>query len=125
MKPFNLEEAKAGRPVITRWGREVEIISFDGRGEYPVLGYIEQQNIIKAWTKDGHYLSSCVEDKNALDLFMKETIIEHEGWIWAKALSTGKIITSSNVYETEEQAFINKIICHGTAVVKIKFKEEK
>lgn len=29
MKPFNLEEAKAGKPVCTRDGRRVEIISFE------------------------------------------------------------------------------------------------
>lgn len=35
MKPFNLEEAKAGKPVCTRDGRKVEIISF----EHPIKGY--------------------------------------------------------------------------------------
>lgn len=35
MKPFNLEEAKAGKPVCTRDGRRVEIISF----EHPIKGY--------------------------------------------------------------------------------------
>lgn len=35
MKPFNLEEAKAGKPVCTRDGRRVEIISF----EYPTKGF--------------------------------------------------------------------------------------
>ena len=29
MKPFNLEEAKAGKPICTRDGRRVEIISFE------------------------------------------------------------------------------------------------
>lgn len=35
MKPFDLEEAKAGKPVCTRAGRKVEIISF----EHPIKGY--------------------------------------------------------------------------------------
>lgn len=35
MKPFNLEEAKVGKPVCTRNGRRVEIISF----EHPIKGY--------------------------------------------------------------------------------------
>ena len=35
MKPFNLEEAKVGKPVCTRDGRKVEIISF----EHPIKGY--------------------------------------------------------------------------------------
>lgn len=35
MKPFDLEEAKAGKPVCTRDGKKVEIISF----EHPIKGY--------------------------------------------------------------------------------------
>lgn len=35
MKPFDLEEAKAVKPVCTRDGRKVEIISF----EHPIKGY--------------------------------------------------------------------------------------
>ena len=30
-KPFNLEEAKAGRPVCTRNGQEVRIICFNAK----------------------------------------------------------------------------------------------
>lgn len=37
MKPFNLKEAKAGKPVCTRDGRRVEIISFDNsNNNYPI-----------------------------------------------------------------------------------------
>jgi hypothetical protein len=38
MKPFNLEEAKAGKPVCTRDGKRVEIISFENPNSvYPIL----------------------------------------------------------------------------------------
>lgn len=30
-KPFNLEEAKAGKPVCTRGGHKAKIICFDAR----------------------------------------------------------------------------------------------
>lgn len=42
MKPFNLEEAKAGKPIYTRDGRRVEIISFENpsNNNYPILAKV-------------------------------------------------------------------------------------
>lgn len=42
MKPFNLEEAKVGKPVCTRNGRRVEIISFENpsNNNYPILAKV-------------------------------------------------------------------------------------
>lgn len=41
MKPFNLEEAKAGKPVCTRDGRRVEIVSFENpNNSYPILAKV-------------------------------------------------------------------------------------
>lgn len=34
MKPFNLEEAKAGKPICNRAGEDVRIICFDKRSKY-------------------------------------------------------------------------------------------
>lgn len=45
MKPFNLEEAKAGKPVCTRDGRRVEISSFDNPNNgYPILARVFSDN---------------------------------------------------------------------------------
>lgn len=42
MKPFNLEEAKVGKPVCTRNGMRVEIISFENpsNNNYPILAKV-------------------------------------------------------------------------------------
>lgn len=46
MKPFNLEEAKAGKPVCTRDGRRVEIIFFENPNNvYPILARVFSDNI--------------------------------------------------------------------------------
>ena len=46
MKPFNLEEAKAGKPVCTRDGKRVEIISFENPNSvYPILARVFSYNI--------------------------------------------------------------------------------
>lgn len=41
MKKFNLESAKAGKPVCTRDGRSVRIICFDKKGsDHPIVALI-------------------------------------------------------------------------------------
>ena len=37
MKPFNLDEAKAGKPICTRDGKPARIISYDCKGNYPIV----------------------------------------------------------------------------------------
>lgn len=41
MKPFNLEEAKAGKPVCTRDGYDARILCFDAKNPYyPVVALV-------------------------------------------------------------------------------------
>lgn len=41
MKPFDLEAAKAGKPVCTRDGRKARIICFDAKGDKPIIALVE------------------------------------------------------------------------------------
>lgn len=42
MEPFNLEEAKAGKPVCTRDGRNARIICYDYKNDvYPIIALVE------------------------------------------------------------------------------------
>lgn len=41
LKPFDLEAAKAGKPVCTRDGRPARIICFDRVDEYPILALVK------------------------------------------------------------------------------------
>ena len=47
MKPFNLEEAKVGKPVCTRNGRRVEIISFENpsNNNYPMSHLLQMRGL--------------------------------------------------------------------------------
>lgn len=78
MKPFNLEAAKAGKPVCTRDGRKARIICFDRNWEYPIVALIECEN-------DEEMISSCDKDGKAriyeaqADLMMLPE--KKEGWI--------------------------------------------
>jgi hypothetical protein len=68
MKPFNLEEAKAGKKVVTRGGREVtQITSFNvTESKYRIVGVIDGK-YLESWKEDG---MSCDGEKNFSDLFM-------------------------------------------------------
>lgn len=43
-KPFNLEEAKAGKPVCTRDGRKARIICFDRVGDFPIVALTDDRD---------------------------------------------------------------------------------
>lgn len=72
MKTFNLEEAKAGKPVITRDGRPVRIICFDKISPegYPLIALTYDKDgieRIKSYDQEGRFVKG---DKNSSDLFM-------------------------------------------------------
>lgn len=79
-KPFDLEAAKAGAKVVTRSGESVEIVeilSFDGRGSFPIIGYIQDREYPSYWTREGRFYSS-IESVHDLLIVEEEKPI---GWI--------------------------------------------
>lgn len=76
MKPFDLERALAGDPVVTRDGREVTQLTHFNVVDTtdPLVGVIN--GCLKSWKLKGTYFS---EDGSPADLFMKS--IRREGWI--------------------------------------------
>lgn len=72
-KPFNLEEAKAGRPVCTRNGQEVRIICFNAKSEnYPIVALVKEgystQEYLCAYTNEGEVCRNGL--MHTLDLVM-------------------------------------------------------
>lgn len=71
MKPFDLEKAKAGAPVITRDGREARIICFDAKQEDPLIVLVTNKSGFEndySYLENGRYQ---ITKENPLDLFMK------------------------------------------------------
>lgn len=50
------------KPLQTRDGREVTIVTRCGRGAFPVLYYIGDNNNLEQATKDGYYCVDGIED---------------------------------------------------------------
>ncbi len=73
MKPFDLEKAKAGAPVVTRDGRKARIVCFDIKNEdYPIGVVLEDRKggeYLGCFTNQGRYNANDLE-QNVSDLFM-------------------------------------------------------
>ena len=121
MKPFNLEEAKQGKPVVTRDGRPVRILTFDRKGNMPIIGLVTYREV-----EVGCYFSidgkaSNFFEENDSDLFMK--LEKKEGWANLHR-DTGGIVFTSNVYDTKEEALQIAIMNTGyITTVKVEWEE--
>lgn len=71
MKPFNLQAAMRGEPIVTRDGRKAKFVAYvpelaDG---YKVVAYVELRRSVISYYADGKY---CGDQADDLDLFMYE-----------------------------------------------------
>lgn len=78
MKPFDLEAAKAGKPVCTRDGRKARIICFDlNNKNFPIVAIINCDTEENAYQYDIDGV--CDEHDNNLNLMMSPE--KKEGWV--------------------------------------------
>ena len=121
MKPFNFDEAKAGKPVCRRDGKEAKILDFDfytpnyqdhTKPNHFMVVKIKKQTddeIIDLYGLDGLKNQDGTESWD--DLMMKPE--KHEGWGWMGPFS--------HVYKTKEEALANKR--EGAYLAKIEWEE--
>ena len=100
MKPFNLEEAKAGKPVVTRDGRGVRILAFDRKGDHCIVTLIDscRHEDVLVYRENG---KASADFDSEYDLFMKAE--KKEGWINLYRDAFG-IISAGVVYRDETTA---------------------
>lgn len=120
LKPFDLEAAKAGKPVCTRDGRKARIICFDKKGAiYPIVTLVEECGEEHEYSYDTKGKST-VHPK--MDLMMLPE--KHEGWINIYKDGENSRETERAIFETEEIAKINK--CNdGSYITSIKIEWEE
>jgi hypothetical protein len=98
-KPFDLERALAGDPVVTRNGRPVtQLVKFDvGNVISPVCGVLGDN--ILTWRVDGRHFSNC---GSTYDLFMapkKRTV-----WVNLYPDSGARLIAYAHAFEDKDEA---------------------
>lgn len=123
MKPFDLEAAKAGKPVCTRDGRKVRIISFDtiNKGNYPIIALLEDKGCeaIFYYNKDGK--CNVGTERDLMMLPEKK-----EGWVNVyKSYNVGKKTPCiASIYPTKEEAKKSSVVGFDYVdTVKIEWEE--
>jgi len=103
MKPFNLEEAKAGKPIVTRDGRKAKFIAHVPEAAEHSRVLFLQNGHIYARAETGGYDGVSKTDK---DLFMAEPPkVKREGWVNVYK-TTGRLPRTGLIYETPESAIL-------------------
>lgn len=105
LKPFDLEAAKAGKPVCTRDGRKARIICFDAKCNKPIVALIqdnENSEHIEYYTENGIF-SNGGNNKNR-DLMMLPQ--KKEGWINLCKNNHGDTL-AAGVFPSREEAVSN------------------
>lgn len=120
LKPFNLEKALAGDPVVTRDGRKVtEIAHFKT--------FYNSQNIIAvlngqfySFFENGQYIAQ--DQDTEFDLRMAPKIVKKSGWLNVYPNNA----VGYTVHPTKESADINKCdISNRVACIFIEWEEEE
>lgn len=111
LKPFNLEAAKAGKPVCTRDGRKARIICFDRKTNYPIIALIEDENgkeSIENYFSNGRTL---IKAECCVDLMMLPE--KRSGWI--------NIKKDGGIFKSREEAERN--CSDNYVVVEVEWEE--
>lgn len=119
MKPFDLEKAKAGAPVITRNGCTARIICFDRADDdgYSLVALLQLDKGIERVTTHTDQGRYCKEPGNDYDLFMGP--VKREGWV---NIYPGNSIRQG-VHESQAYADVNASY-DRIACVRIEWWEE-
>lgn len=120
MKPFNLEQALAGAPVITREGRKVVRIFYAEEAcENSQVICVFETGAVFPYYKDGTYTNS----SSAHELVMVPT--KKEGWVVMFHNNSQKdFIVGTKIWASKEDAEIWYKGCEGIfAIAKIEWEE--
>ena len=123
MKPFDLEAAKAGKPVCTRDGRKARIICFDAKCNKPIVALIYDCNkeTVLQYLENGRFFVDQI-DKYDLMMFPQKK----EGWVNVyKSYNVGrKIHCMASIYPTKEEAKKSSVVGFDYVdTVKIEWEE--
>ena len=107
LKPFDLEAAKAGKPVCTRDGRKARIICFNAKNERNIIALVQdaefegEENVVSYYPNG--YLYDNDFDTSA-DLMMLPE--KKEGWVNVYQ-DCGQVKVGWKIFPTKEEAIEN------------------
>lgn len=106
MKPFDLEKALAGEPVVTRDGRKVQQFKHfhsltDRANRTECIGAVLDGSV-REWNLKGEYRSNYLEDTSKYDLFMAPK--QRTAWVNVYKQESGSLIAAAVPYTSEQAA---------------------
>ena len=123
LKPFDIQKAKAGKPVCTRDGRKARIICFDLKNdEYPIVAAVGNDCFENpfCYTENGKLTNGIESDKDLMMLPEKKG-----GWINIIKTEDGGYCCKGEVHSDYNDAFIENInvLDNRGITVKIEWEE--
>ena len=104
LKPFDLEAAKAGKPVCTRDGRKARLICFDKKGAYPIVALVNDYNEEEYIKNYDEFGKKFIGGETSDDLMMLPE--KKEGWVNIYKSDNGTYYTGAIFYEKND-ALVN------------------
>lgn len=119
LKPFNLERALAGDPVVTRDGRKIiEIIKFNSDINHPIFALVENRINAEWRTLEGKYWDN---QESESDLFMIP--IKKTYWINIYKNEYGIRLYHDTFFNSKEDAINSKILRNYHSTVHVEIEE--
>lgn len=119
LREFDIEAAKAGKPICTRNGRKARIVCFDRVGEYPILALVENNGKENVY----YYRNSGKDDEDFekdYDLMMLPE--KKKGFI--NIYRNDKMFSCSPTpYKTSGEAFNGRKQQSYLTTIKVEFEE--
>ena len=105
LKPFNLEAAKAGKPVCTRDGRKARIICFDKKGTFPIIALVDRydckEELVYTYDNRGKCgMSYSIESSEDIMMLPEK----HEGWVNVYNHGNNDTYVCNMIFATKELA---------------------
>jgi len=102
MKPFNLQEALAGKPVVTRDGRSVTDFHVFPTAEYQKVYAVVGGDRVTGFSEKGTYYNNGIT--NGRDLFMVSE--KKEGWVnvWGETRIPAYRKRGYKIFATKQEA---------------------
>ena len=125
LKPFNLKDAKSGKPVCTRDGRKARIICFDRMINTPIIALIEGDNheeVLQCYFDNGRCRFDVTSNYDLMMLPEKK-----EGWVnvYTNIEVENSRYCSTTIYASKEEALnnISKVLGHYISTSKTEWEE--
>lgn len=126
LRDFDIEAAKAGKPVCTRDGRMARVVCFDRKGDMPITALITNKDVKGNDVEEAYFYSINgrwdEHQEYRYDLMMLSE--KKEGWINIYHDNENNVCAGENVFDSKEVALkFHKPNGNKVATIKIEWEE--